>query len=129
MKKILLFLLVATAATAANAQELAPDQNPNYRISLNKYTGNQQNLQNTMNTTVQNTYKAYDWRTARTERKQERVTYRRQRNLFDAYNYNYGSGYYNNGYNNGYNFYYNDRYNRYGSSYQWRPSYGRRWHW
>jgi len=125
MKKILLFLFIATAALAASAQDLAPDQNPNYKVSLAKYTASHDNLQSTLNTTVQSTYKAYDWRTAKNERKAERITYRRERSLFNNYNYAYSNGYYNNGYNS----YYNDRYNRYRSPYQYRYYNGRRWHW
>jgi hypothetical protein len=126
MKKILLFLFIVSAGLVVNAQDLAPDQNPNYKTSLAKYTASHDNLQTTLNTTVQSTYKAYDWRTAKNERKAERITYRRERNLFNNnYNYGYDSRYYN----NGYNFYYNDRYNRYRSPYQYRSYYGRRWHW
>lgn len=125
MKKILLFLFIATATFAASAQDLAPDQNPNYKVSLAKYTAGHDNLQSTLNTTVQSTYKAYDWRTAKNERKAERISYRRERSLFNNYNYGYNNGYYN----NGYNFYYNDRYSGYRSPYQYRSYNGRRWRW
>jgi len=123
MKKTLLFLSIIVAGLSAAAQDLAPDQNPNYKTSLAKYTASHDNLQSTMNTTVQANYKAYDWRTAKNEKKAERIRYRRESSLFENYNYGYNNRYYN----NGYNFYYNDRYNRY-SPYQYNR-YNRRWRW
>jgi hypothetical protein len=128
MKKLLLSILLAAATAFCFAQDLVPDQNPNYKQSMDKYAASQQTLQATMNTTVQSTYKAYDWSTARADRKKENRDFRRQRQLYGIYNnndyydddygYRYNNGYnnyrYNNGYNNGYNnnYNYNRRYNR-----------------
>lgn len=122
MKKILLFLIVISAGFAVKAQDLAPDQNPNYKVSMAKYTTMHDNLQKTMNTTSQNTYKAYDFTTAKAERRAERRNYRRERSLY--YDYNYYNGY------NGYNYYQpgynNNNFNFYGNRYRY-DSRSRRW--
>ncbi len=98
MKTIPIILLTLCANFTVKAQ-LLPDQNPNYNLSRAKYVANNQ-LQSNMNSTVQDTYKAYDWRTAKEERKLERQNYRRQSRLYN--NYNYTSPYYNFDYGNGY---------------------------
>ena len=117
MKKLLLSLFVIVFAFAGKAQDLSPDQNPNYKVSMEKYKTMQTNLQTTMNTTVQNTYKAYDWRTAKNERKAERLSYQRERRQYSNFN---------NGYYNRY-----DDYDEYYSPYQYRNNnYGhRRFRW
>ncbi|NOU38937.1 MAG: hypothetical protein HOO89_09505 [Ferruginibacter sp.] len=96
MKKILFTILVVSASFALKAQELAQDQNPNYKVSMDKYTAAQATLQTTMNTTVQNTYTAYDWRIAKSKRKAENRSYRRERALSNQYYYNNNYGYRNN---------------------------------
>ncbi len=100
MKKALLSFIVIAAGFAANAQELALDQNPNYKVSLEKYTANMVTLQTTNNTTVQDTYKAYDWSTAKAERKAVRRNFRRERALFNTYNNGWNNNNWNNGWNN-----------------------------
>jgi hypothetical protein len=113
MKRIIFTLIILVAGFATQAQELAPDQNPNYKVSMDKYVATQVSLQSTNNTTIQSTYKAYDWSTAKAERKAERRSFRRERRLFNNYNdswdYNgYNNSYYGNGrYNNGWNNYNN----------------------
>lgn len=120
MKKLLLTLFIAAGAfTVANAQELAPDQNPNYMASLEKYKGLHDNLQLTMNTTVQDTYKAYDWRAARDERRAENREYNRLNYRYNGYN---DYGYYN---RNSYRPYY--YHNTYRNNY--RHNYYHRRHW
>jgi len=112
MKRSLLTLLVIAFAFIAKAQTtgLVPDQNPNYKISQDKYTGEQVALQTTNNTTLQNTYKAYDWTTAKAERRAER---RASNYYYSGYNYNgynrYNNRYYSNGNYRGN--YYTPRYN------------------
>lgn len=123
MKKVIFTLSILLAAYATKAQDLAPDQNPNYKVSMDKYAANQVSLQTTNNTTIQDTYKAYDWSTAKAERKAERRNFRRERILFN----NYNNGWNNNGYNNwnnnnGYNNWNNNWYNNNNC----RP-YRRRW--
>jgi len=111
MKKLLLALIIFAGGYAASAQELAPDQNPNYKVSLEKYQASQINMQTVMNTTVQETYKAYDFRNAKADRKAER----RENRLFNNYNQRYYDPYNYNGRNN------------YGRSYQYRNYNGWRW--
>ena len=86
MKKLLLALCIFAGGYAASAQNLAPDQNPNYKMSLEKYQGLQTNLQTTMNTTVQQTYNAFDWYTAKQDRKVERRADRRENWRFNNFN-------------------------------------------
>jgi hypothetical protein len=113
MKRIIFTLIILAAGFATQAQELAPDQNPNYAVSMDKYKATQTNLQTTMNTTVQDTYKAYDFRVARAERQAERRSFRRDRRLFNNYNDNWNYNGFNNSYygnnwnNNGWNNYNN----------------------
>ena len=114
MKKLLLSLFIIVAGFAANAQELSPDQNPNYKVSMEKYKAIQ-TAQTTMNTTLQETYKAYDWRTSKVEKKAERKAERREYRLFNNYNQQYYDPYNYNGRNN------------YGRPYQYRNYNGWRW--
>jgi hypothetical protein len=109
MKKIIFILTIIATSFATQAQELAPDQNPNYKTSMEKYAATQVGLQSTNNTTIQSTYKAYDWSTAKAERKAERRNFRRERALYNNYNngWDYGwnnnlSNNWNNGWNNNY---------------------------
>lgn len=94
------------------------DQNPNYLISQNKYMAIKDSLISTENTTIQQTYKAYDWYEAKLENRAARRETRRQVRIARAntpsyYNYGYGYG---NGYGLGFgnNFGYNG----------WGPSIG-----
>ena len=108
MKKILLSGLGFIFWVMAFAQEnLAPDQNPNYTVAVAKYAGNAAQLQTTNNTTVQNTYKAFDWYENKQEKKQERLQFRRELRLMQAQNTFYNRPWYND-YNN--NYYNNGRY-------------------
>jgi hypothetical protein len=111
MKQIFFTLIILATGFATQAQELAPDQNPNYKVSMDKYAAAQVNLQLTNNTTVQNTYKAYDWSTVKAERKAERRNFRRERILFNNYNNNWN----NNGWNN-WNY---NGWNNYNNGYRW----------
>ena len=115
MKKLLLPLFILATGYSLHAQEIAPDQNPNYKMSMEKYKAMQNDLQTTMNTTVQSTYKAYDWTTAKAERKMERRNERREDRLFNNYNRQYYDPYNYNGRNN------------YGRPYQYRNYNGWRW--
>ena len=117
MKKLLLALTIIAGGYAASAQELAPDQNPNYKVSLEKYQAQSTSL-NSMNTTVQDTYKAYDWSTAKAERKAERRNFRRERTLFNNYNNGWNNNNWNNGWNNNY---YNNGWNNNRWNNNWSP--------
>ena len=113
MKKFLLSFIIIAAGLSLHAQDLAPDQNPGYKTSMEKYKTMQVDLQTTMNTTVQSTYKAYDWTTAKAERKTARRNERREDRLF---NQRYLDNYYAR--------HPWDNNNFYGRPY---PYYGRRW--
>lgn len=105
---------------ATYAQDLAPDQNPNYRVSMVKYMAVKDSLTGTLSTTVQDTYKAYDWYEAKMERKAQKKQWRHEERMARA---KYGRNYYS--YDNGY---YGNYYNRYNSGWSnwnnWRPSIG-----
>jgi hypothetical protein len=127
MKQILpLIICFVSLTTSAQTSQLAPDQNPNYLISQQKYMQYKDSLQSTMNTTVQQTYKAYDWYQAKLERKQNRIENRNQRRLYSSYN---NTGYYNTYDYYGYNGYRNNYYgNRYRSPFAGYRS-GNWWFW
>ena len=113
------FLILSSFGSVA--QELAPDQNPNYANSAEKYAAKSAELTATQSETVQDTYKAYDWREAKAEkqelRKERQYEIRKARaqsryrcggNRYYNNGYSYNNGYYNNGYSN--NQYYNNGY-------------------
>ena len=86
-------LAFTTFSLNVNAQQasLAPDQNPRNEEAFARYSMQSDSLTRTQGTTVQNTYKAYDWYESREERRK----LRRER----SYQYGfYASPYYN--YNN-----------------------------
>jgi hypothetical protein len=92
MQKIIFILIFLSAVSVMKAQEpaLAKDQNPNYKITQAKYQNAQENTLEAMNTTAQQTYKAYDWTEAKQERKKQRIEFRQQRALaFWSNGYNY----------------------------------------
>ncbi|WP_316750433.1 hypothetical protein [Pedobacter gandavensis] len=105
MKRNLIFILaclsslVYSTTTYAQKTGLVPDQNPRYQESRARYMALADSLNQTQGSTVQNTYKAYDWYTAREERRQQR----RERNNSDWYSpYDYNGGYYYPSFNNYY---------------------------
>jgi hypothetical protein len=123
MKSFITFCLLLAVVSVASAQEtLAPDQNPNYAVSRAKYMDLKDSLTVNMNTTEQDTYKAYDWYQEKQEWKAARRQARLERRYLNALNGQYYNGYYNNGFYNPYNSYYN-----YSPSYN---NWGRRnWFW
>lgn len=83
----------------ANAQSsLAPDQNPSFAVSREKYMNMADSLTRFESATVHTTYKAYDWYEAKQERKSERIQFRRQLRLERARNdyFFYDDGFDNN---------------------------------
>lgn len=100
MKAKLITLSVIAFVTfglSAHAQQasLESDQNPRHEEALAKYTVLADSLSRTQGTTVQNTYKAYDWYEAREERRK----LRRER----SYQYGfYANPYYQNSFFNPY---------------------------
>lgn len=118
-------LLISSTVTKAQ-EELAPDQNPNYRRSMEKYIAEKDELLKNQGKTIQATYKAIDDMQLKQERKALRKSNRQERRLarinnrgyfynspyygLNANPYNYGYNYGNNfhyGFNNGYSPYYN----------------------
>ena len=95
MKRNLIILSVLLAGSvignSARAQQAAllPDQNPRHQESERKYVPIADSLNRQQGTTVQNTYKAYDWYTAREERRQQN---RQWRNTYGGYYNNYSPG-------------------------------------
>jgi ribosome-associated translation inhibitor RaiA len=100
-------MLFSTAQQTLTEPTLVPDQNPNFMISQAKYLAIRDSLLLTMNTTSQQTYKAFDWYEAKMERRNTRFENRMQRRLNNnRWNNNWGwnNGWNNNwGWNNGWN--------------------------
>jgi hypothetical protein len=102
-------------------QELVPDQNPNYQQSAAKYAEKSDELTKNQGETIQDTYKAYDWREAKEEAKQQRLDRRyelkklryQSRGRCNQPGRFYNDGYYNNGYYNNWN---NGGYNNFNNS-------------
>ena len=85
MKLFTLFAASLLTGSMVFAQGgLAPDQNPRHQESVEKYTRMADTLNALHGTTVQNTYKAYDFMEARGERRDERRNFRRQMRLLRA---------------------------------------------
>ncbi|KAA8483622.1 hypothetical protein BDE36_3202 [Arcticibacter tournemirensis] len=100
MKSLSLYLLsllaILTLSVKAQQANLTSDQNPRYKESQQQYMKNADSLTKNQGTTVQQTYKAYDWYEARLERRQQHREWRHQENLNNGYYYNnYWQGYYN----------------------------------
>lgn len=82
MKKILLLVTTTCFTVVLSAQEkqnLADDQNPNYKLAMEKYVANLQEYTSLQGTTVQETYKAIDPLEEKRELKALRRQYRAQR--------------------------------------------------
>ncbi|WEK19377.1 MAG: hypothetical protein P0Y49_21620 [Candidatus Pedobacter colombiensis] len=98
MKRNLIFVWSCLAgiayATAGYAQKVDPikDQNPRYQESRAKYLKLTDSLNRDQGSTVQDTYKAYDWYEAREERRKLRRERNFQLNLNGGYYY--GSPYF-----------------------------------
>lgn len=123
--------IIFIGSTVVKAQvELAPDQNPNYQKSQEKYMAKKEELTKNEGTTVHATYKAIDDMQIKQEQKDLRKSNRQDRRLARINNngYYYGSAYNNNsnypyyGYNN-FNSYPNYFPNNYYNNY-YRPSCG-----
>lgn len=113
------------------AQTQDPDQNPNYKVSEEKYVVKSDDLNRTQGETIQDTYEAFDWTEYKAQKKQDRKDRRyeiKKMKYQRHYHHNsnpYNNGYYNNGYNNnGYNNngYYNNGYNGYNGGYNNAPN-------
>jgi hypothetical protein len=99
---IICFLITLLGASSLSAQELVPDQNPNYDLSRKKYMGLSDSVNQWHGTTVQQTYKAYDWFEARQERKREKIQFRRELRSERVKHRYYYQPYYHQSYNSRY---------------------------
>lgn len=101
MKKTILSSVVLLATllftTGVGAQTLAPDQNPQYMFSQQKYIRMADSINRWHGTTPQETYKAIDFLADRQEARDLRKAARRELRLERARN---GSWYYNDYYSN-----------------------------
>ncbi len=114
---IALFCVSPLFSIKGFAQELAQDQNPNYRNSMHYYLSVADSLTKGEGTTFQDTYKAYDWFEAKQERKDQRRLWRHELRMEKA---KYSRNYYN-GYSGGY---YNNYYANNWANNWWRPNVG-----
>ncbi|MES2808737.1 MAG: hypothetical protein V4619_08945 [Bacteroidota bacterium] len=90
--KIIIIALLLTAGlyngdVSAQQSRLLPDQNPRYMESQAKYAAMADTLTSLQGTTVQNTYKAFDWYQDKLERRQQRREWRHQEIMSGAYSY------------------------------------------
>jgi len=111
--------LIINLDSRAQQANLEKDQNPRYEQSRAKYMNMSDSLTRNQGTTLQQTYKAYDWYEAREEkRKLRRET-------------NYNNSLYNNSYYGGAYFYPTMRFNNFGyGNYgrgHWRGGFGYGW--
>jgi hypothetical protein len=78
----LAILLAAVVSSApASAQALAPNQNPNYAASREKYMRLSDSLTRLHSTTLQDTYSAPDWYEQKMQRREDRRNFHRQLRL------------------------------------------------
>ncbi|HEU4472968.1 MAG TPA: hypothetical protein VFR58_17865 [Flavisolibacter sp.] len=84
-----LILSLACLGNKADAQNLAPNQNPAYAVSRDKYMKTADSLMQWQGTTVQQTYKAYDWYEDRQARRDARRQFQRDLRLERARRYRY----------------------------------------
>ncbi|MGL6021850.1 MAG: hypothetical protein ACRC0A_01905 [Chitinophagaceae bacterium] len=127
MNKFFLFSLFIISTLLIFAQEHS-DQNPNYKRMIIKYSAIADSFSNMESTSLQRTYKAYDWNETKMQEKAERKAFNRELRLIEAknsyYNYNYDYGYlfYSNYRNYNYPFspynYYPYSYGNYGNYYR-----------
>lgn len=82
-------MLCLTVTIGASAQTLLPDQNPRYRESLQAYLFKKDSLTVNEGTTVQQTYKAYQYFEAKRERKDQRRQWRQDRRVLRNSGYTY----------------------------------------
>jgi uncharacterized protein YxeA len=119
MKTLYTLIAVVIVTTGFAQNTLVADQNPNYMISQQKYMKMVDSVQTTtMNTTAQETYKAYDWYEEKQQRRQTRFNTRQQvrinRSLYNGWNN------WNDPWNNNWNNPWND---------PWNNGWNNRWGW
>jgi hypothetical protein len=121
----LLFSGLFSGIVKAQQPALAADQNPRYMESQRKYARVADTMLHSQGTTIQNTYKAYDWYESKLERRQQNREWRHQENRYDYNNYTPSWGYYG-GYSPFLNFSYGNRWGR-GGNWGGRNHFGFGW--
>jgi hypothetical protein len=115
--------LSLTAPIRAAAQTLLPDQNPRYQESMQAYLLKEDSLTMNEGSTVQQTYKAYQYFVAKQERRDQRRQWRQDRRMArsSAYWSDYTYNDYAIGYNTPYPYSYGYRplYNSCNAGFQW----------
>lgn len=88
-------LLGSIYAGTASAQQaaLVSDQNPRYKESQDRYIKVADSINLQQGTTVQNTYKAYDWYEAKLERRRQNREWRHQERLYNGYSSDFSFGF------------------------------------
>ncbi len=114
MKHLFYIAILLILPAMANCQQIAfaVDQNPHYKESQDKYLKIADSLTKSHSTTIQQTYKAYDWYEAKLERKRQDREWLHQERMNRKYITNYYPDY------NPYNNYYSN---------PWRREYHRFW--
>lgn len=74
-------LSLTLTSQAQTTLDLVADQNPRYKESLQKYAPAADSLTRSLGTTIQQTYKAYDFYEARLARRSQRREWRHQENM------------------------------------------------
>lgn len=108
----LVMVTLFTATTIAQTS-LAPDQNPRYMESQQKYMKVSDSVNTWHSTTLQDTYKAIDFLADKQEARDQRRAFRRQMRMERA-RWGWDNGYYDNYNGYGYPGYYNNNYNNNG---------------
>ena len=116
----LVTMLCLTVSTGTSAQLLLPDQNPRYRESLQAYLYKEDSLTANEGTTVQQTYKAYQYFEAKRERKDQRRQWRQDRRVMrnTGYYSDYTYSDYARGYSTPYSYGY-PTYHSYNTGFRW----------
>jgi hypothetical protein len=98
----------------ASAQQTAllADQNPRYTESQAKYARGADSLTSLHGTTIQDTYKAYDWYEAKLERRRQNREWRHQERMNGYSDYAPSWGLYDNYYSPSINFGFGNRWGR-----------------
>jgi hypothetical protein len=97
---------------SAQQTTLLVDQNPRYRESQFKYSQGADSLNSLHGTTIQDTYKAYDWYEAKLERRQQNREWRHQERMNGYFDYTPSWGLYDNYYSPSINFGFGNRWGR-----------------
>ncbi|SEO11650.1 hypothetical protein [Mucilaginibacter sp. OK283] len=101
-----------SGAVRAQQTALLADQNPRYKESQAKYARAADSLTSLQGTTIQDTYKAYDWYEAKLERRRQNHEWRHQERMNGYFDYTPSWGLYDNYYSPSINFGFGGRWGR-----------------